>query len=114
MPGSSPGMMVRAVGWVELFAKPISNVNGSGGFRKGSTHPTIPELMHAHLSGFPAQHRLLAGDAPVIAGQCAAFAEGAMAGHHERHGVLADRRTDCAWRLGAPDARRNGGIGHRT
>ena len=31
--------------------------------------------MHADLSGFPAQHRLLAGDAPVIAGQRAAFAE---------------------------------------
>ena len=25
--------------------------------------------MHADLAGFPAQHRLLAGDAPVIAGR---------------------------------------------
>ena len=27
-----------------------------------------PKLMNPHLPGFPAQHRLLAGDAPVIAG----------------------------------------------
>src|SRR5262249_36306852 len=43
----------------------------------------LGQLMQSHLSRFPAEHRLLAGDAPVIAGQRAALAEGAMAGHHE-------------------------------
>src|SRR5882762_49987 len=61
--------------------------------RKGALCPpynlSLP-LMHADLSGFPAQHRLFAGDAPVITGQRAAFAEGAVAGNHERHRVLAD------------------------
>jgi hypothetical protein len=53
-------------------------------------------LMHADLARLPAQHRLLAGDAPVIAGQRAAFAERAMAGHHERDRVLPDRGADRA------------------
>src|SRR6266853_4421650 len=53
-------------------------------------------LMHTHLSGFPAQHRLLAGDAPVIAGQRAALAECAMTGHHERQGIAAHGRTHGA------------------
>ena len=48
-------------------------------------------LAAADLSGFPAEHRPLAGDAPVIAGQLAVLAEHAMAGHHERHRVFADR-----------------------
>jgi hypothetical protein len=53
-------------------------------------------LMYPDLSGFPAEHRLLAGDAPVIAGQLAAFAERAMAGHHERQRIFPDRGADGA------------------
>src|SRR5689334_19898767 len=48
-------------------------------------------LVQSHLPCFPAEHRLLAGDAPVIAGQCAALAERTMAGHHERHRIASDR-----------------------
>src|SRR6185312_12856393 len=44
-------------------------------------------LRRTELPGFPTQHRLLAGDAPVIAGELAVLAERAMAGHHERHWV---------------------------
>ena len=60
-------------------------------------HLEIPGLVLAHHPGMtertfnasppdrlPADHRLLAGDAPVVAGQRAALAECAMAGHHER------------------------------
>src|SRR5579871_5408646 len=60
-------------------------------------------LPHPHLPGFPTDHRLLAGDAPVIAGQRAALAECAMAGHHERNRVLADGRAHRARRLRALD-----------
>src|SRR5947209_17526946 len=59
-------------------------------------------LLDADLSGFPADHRLLAGDAPVIAGERAALAERAMARHHERDRVLSDRSPNRArglWRL---------------
>src|ERR1700688_3570246 len=61
-------------------------------------HPGMTEvyLLYPHLPGFPADHRLLAGDAPVVAGQRAALAERAMARHHERKRVLADRGTDRA------------------
>ena len=54
------------------------------------------ESMHAHLSGFPAEHRLFPRDAPVIAGQRAAFAERAMARHHERYRISADGGADRA------------------
>src|ERR1700741_1889941 len=61
-------------------------------------HPGMTgiSLLHSHLPGFPADHRLLAGDAPVVAGQRAALAERAMAGHHEGDRILADRGTDGA------------------
>ena len=76
-------------------------------FRYGSEWASIPllppydsrndvELMHPHLPGFPADHRLLAGDAPVIAGQRAALAERAMAGHHERDRIFSNRSPDRA------------------
>ena len=61
------------------------------------------QSMHPDLPGFPAEHRLLAGDAPVIAGQRAALAERAMAGHHERHRIFSDRGADRARGLGAFD-----------
>src|SRR6476469_1032500 len=64
-------------------------------------------LMHSHLSGFPADHRLLAGDAPVVAGQRAALAERAMAGHHERDRGFPDRSAYRARRLGTVDAARD-------
>ncbi len=48
------------------------------------------------LAGFPAEHRALAGDAPVIAGDVAGFADHAVARHHERDRVLADRGADSA------------------
>src|SRR5438445_11640433 len=48
-------------------------------------HPT--KSVQSNLSGFPAEHRLFARDAPVIAGQRAALAERAVAGHHERHRI---------------------------
>ena len=56
--------------------------------------------MQPDLSGFPAEHRLLAGDAPVIAGQRAALAERAMAGHHERDRIAVRprrRRRATPW-----------------
>ena len=62
----------QAVGWVE----------------RSETHPT--NLVQSHLPGFPAQHRLLAGDAPVIAGERAVLAERAVTGHNERERALAD------------------------
>src|SRR5258708_34557803 len=57
-------------------------------------------LMDSHLPCFPAQHRLLAGDAPVIAGQRAALAERAVARHHERDRIFSDRGADRAGCLG--------------
>ena len=50
----------------------------------------------ADLPGLPAQHRALAGEAPVIAGDVAALADDAVARHHEAHRVLADRGADRA------------------
>src|SRR2546430_12233098 len=70
--------------------------------------------MYPDLSRFPAQHRLLAGDAPVIAGQRAAFAERAMAGHYERDRVFSDRRADRARGLGAIDPGRDIRIANRA
>jgi GNAT superfamily N-acetyltransferase len=69
-------------------ATPRSCGNGSTGSRRRS--------VHSHLAGLPAEHRLLAGDAPVIAGQRTAFAEGAVAGHHERDRIFSDRSADRA------------------
>src|SRR5258708_31895400 len=71
-------------------------------------------LMYPDLSGFPAEHRLLAGDAPVIAGELAAFAERAMAGHDERQRIFPDRRADGARSLGAFDLGRDVGIRDRA
>ena len=48
------------------------------------------------LTRLPAQHRALAREAPVIAGDVAALAEHAVARHHERDRVLADRGADRA------------------
>src|ERR1700732_3205343 len=59
-------------------------------------HPGMTLLMHPQLSGFPADHRLLAGDAPVVTGQRAALAERAVAGHHERDRVFSHCRPDRA------------------
>src|SRR5690348_5852508 len=53
-----------------------------------------PESVHSHLSGFPTDHRLLAGDAPMITGQCTTLAERAMAGHHERDWIFSDGGSD--------------------
>src|SRR5260370_18762374 len=58
-------------------------------------------LMNPHLPCFPAQHRLLAGDAPMIAGQRAAFAERAMAQYHERYRAFSHCGADRAGRLRA-------------
>ena len=69
-------------------------------------NPTCP--------GFPAEHRLLARDAPVIAGQRAALAERAMARHHERHRVAADGGADGARRLRVSDLVGDVGIADRA
>src|SRR5262249_47342903 len=53
--------------------------------------------------GFPAEHRMLAGGAPVIAGKRAAAADHPMARHHERERVLADRGADRARRARRAD-----------
>ena len=45
---------------------------------------------------FPAEHRALAREAPVIAGDVAALADDAVARHHEADRVLADRGADRA------------------
>src|SRR6185437_11162478 len=71
-------------------------------------------LLHSQLSRFPAEHRLLAGDAPVITGQLAVLAERAMTGHHERHRVLADRGADGARGFRALDAAGDVRIGDRA
>ena len=55
-----------------------------------------PSLCGRNVPGFPAQHRALAGEAPVIAGDGAALAEHAMTRHHERQRILADRGADRA------------------
>src|SRR5438128_9398727 len=70
--------------------------------------------MYPDLSRFPAEHRLLAGDAPVIAGERAAFAERAMAGHHERDRVFSDRGADRARGLRAIDLGRDIRIANRA
>ena len=59
--------------------------DGSGGVGLRRRHPR-----------FPAQHRALAGDAPVIAGDVAVLADDAVARHHEADRVLADRGADRA------------------
>src|SRR4051794_11821928 len=64
-------------------------------------------LMGADLSRFPSNHRLLARDAPVIAGQRAAFAERAMARHYEGDRILSDRSTNGTRSLRAFDPGRD-------
>ena len=64
--------------------------------RDKSLCPPRGSQCNPHLSRFPAEHRLLARDAPVIAGQRAALAQRTVAGHHERHRVAADRGADGA------------------
>jgi 2,3-bisphosphoglycerate-dependent phosphoglycerate mutase len=50
----------------------------------------------SHPARFPAEHGALARDAPVIAGELAAFSHHAMARHHERDRVAPDRGADRA------------------
>src|SRR5438093_149945 len=103
-------------------AIPIIFVDVADGFRERSTHPKnfassglrCVGLMYPDLSRFPAEHRLLAGDAPVIAGERAAFAERAMAGHHERDRVFSDRGADRARGLRAIDLGRDIRIANRA
>src|SRR5258708_1899003 len=71
-------------------------------------------LLHSDLSGFPAQHRLFAGDAPVVAGERAAFAERAVAGYDEGNGIPADRSADGARGFRVVNVAGDVGIGHRA
>src|ERR1700760_2231737 len=71
-------------------------------------------LMQPQLSRFPAQHRLFTRDAPVIAGQGAAFAERTVARYDERHRISSDRGAHGARRLGVLDAGRDVGIADRA
>ena len=54
----------------------------------------------------PAEHRALAGQAPVIAGERAVGADHAVAGHHEGDRILSDRRADRARGLARADGLR--------
>src|SRR3974390_3357700 len=60
---------------------------------------------------FPAEHRALAREAPVIPGDVAAFAEDAVARDDEANWILADRSADCARSFRRACARRKIGIG---
>ena len=62
----------------------------------------------------PLRAAALARKTPVIAGEVAALAEHAMARHHERQRVLADRRADRARGLGCADFRGEVGVGGRA
>ena len=76
------------VGWAKRSVPTIQSAIADRWWaRRYAPLPTLRMSMQSHLPGFPAEHRLLAGDAPVIAGQRAALAERAMAGHHERDRV---------------------------
>src|ERR1700739_553247 len=103
--------LVEAVGWVEHLRNPsttptkvmgIASLNPSYELRTAPSFRCFASprndgvLVNPHLPGFPAQHRLLAGDAPVIAVQRAALAERAVAGDYERHRIFSDRRADRA------------------
>src|SRR5215207_5028952 len=83
-----PSIRIVSLKWWARFALPTLRTTKS---------------MQSHLPSLPAQHRLLARDAPVIAGQRAALAERAMAGHHERHRIAADGGADGARGLRALD-----------
>ena len=71
----------------------------------------VYRLCRRDVPGFPAQHRALAGQAPVIAGELAALAEHAVARHHEGERVLADRGADRARGLRRADLARDVRIG---
>src|SRR4051794_27694152 len=70
--------------------------------------------LHPDLPGLPAQHRLLAGDAPVIAGERAALAQRAMTGDDKGHRIPADRPADGARGLRIPDVAGDVRIGCRA
>jgi hypothetical protein len=52
---------LQLVGWVELFAKPACDANGTAadGFRKGSTHPTDKKRTQKSPARFPARAHFL-------------------------------------------------------
>src|SRR4051812_45260560 len=80
-----------------LNSSRLLQLNGASfckaGIKPGAGGSRVPVR---HASGFPAEHRLLTRDAPVIAGQLAALAEHTMTRHHERHRVLANRSSNGA------------------
>ena len=63
-----------------------------------NARPWLMPSARQHSSGFPTQHRALAGQSPVVAAQIAGAAEHAVAGHYERDRILADRGADGAGR----------------
>ena len=82
--------------------------SGSPAFAGATGHNALPP---AHPPRLPAEHRALAGDAPVIAGEIAGFADDAVAGHDEAHRILADRGADGAGGGGRADFPGDAGIG---
>src|SRR5580658_6102629 len=82
--------IVSASGGGEANIPTLFRATSSGALRRCSDLP-----------GLPAEHGPLTGEPPVIAGELAGFADYAVARHHERHRVLADRGADGAggfWR----------------
>ncbi len=81
------------------IARAISRAPARRGSRK--CRSSVAGYARSDPPGLPAEHRALAGQAPVIAGEVAALAEHAVARHHERDRVLADRGADRARGLSA-------------
>src|ERR1051326_219490 len=74
----------------------LSSLYRVRGFRPAGMRFGVWRLRGIQAARLPAEHGALAGEPPVIAAQIAALAEDAMARHHERDRVLADRGADRA------------------